>query len=338
MNAVSGQETTAQPRIPAVDIARGLAILGMFVAHAMPRADDGELLVDGRSSILFATLAGVSLGLLSGGPQPPGPGSRSAVRRIVLVRALFVFLLGVLLWTLGSEIAIILDYYAVMFVLVLPLLFAGRAVLLGTAAILLIAAPALARAVDPGNREPASVVDALREYLLTGYYPALVWLPLLLVGLVAARSGLESRRTQAWLVGGGCAAAVAGYGGAFVLTGVTAKAHSGSTAEILGSGGTALAILGLLLLATTGEGFGTAARAVLWPLGAAGALALSVYTAQIFVLAMAAGARDSGGPDYPGWPLLIVLAVASLVGASLWRYFLGRGPLERLLTRLAVKR
>ncbi|MET0887540.1 MAG: heparan-alpha-glucosaminide N-acetyltransferase domain-containing protein, partial [Mycetocola sp.] len=199
---MSGQGTIAPSRIPAVDIARGLAILGMFVAHTMPRSDEGELLVDGRSSILFATLAGVSLGLLSGGTAPPGPGARSAVRRVVFVRALFVFLLGVLLWTLGSEIAIILDYYAIMFLLVLPLLFAGRTVVLTTAAILLVVAPVLARLVDPGNREPASVLDVIREYLLTGYYPALVWLPLLLVGLVAARSGLERRRTQAWLVGG----------------------------------------------------------------------------------------------------------------------------------------
>jgi uncharacterized membrane protein YeiB len=338
MNTVSVQAKMAPPRIPAVDIARGLAILGMFIAHAMPRTDDGELVVDGRSSILFATLAGVSLGLLSGGTEPPEPGARSTIRRVVLVRSLFVFLLGVLLWTLGSEIAIILDYYAIMFLLTLPLLFAGRAVLTVTAALLLVLAPMLARFVDSGESVPESILDVAREYLLTGYYPALVWLPLLLFGLVAARSGLERRPTQAWLIAGGGAAAIVGYGSAAVLPGVTAEAHSASTAEILGSGGTAFAILGLLLLATTAGRFGEGARALLWPLGAAGALALTVYTAQILVLAVAAGARDSGGLEYPGWPLLIWLAVASLVGASLWRYFLGRGPLERLLRALAGKR
>ncbi|MET0480856.1 MAG: DUF418 domain-containing protein, partial [Mycetocola sp.] len=161
---------------------------------------------------------------------------------------------------------------------------------------------------------------------------------LLLVGLVAARSGLERRRTQIWLAGGGSVAAIVGYGSALVLPGVTAEAHSASTAEILGSGGTALAILGLILLATNAGRFGTAAQIALWPLGAAGALALTVYTAQILVLAMAAGARNTGGPDYPGWPLLIGLAVFSLVGASLWRYALGKGPLERLLGVLAGKR
>lgn len=338
MSVASTPTRVAPPRIPAVDIARGLAILGMFVAHAMPRADDGELLVDGRSSILFASLAGVSLGLLSGGTEPPGPGARSGTRRVVLVRALFIFLLGVLLATLGSEIAIILDYYAVMFLLMLPLLFAPRRVLIAAAAVLLVAAPAIARLVGPRNSAPESVLDVGRDYLLTGYYPALVWLPVLLAGLVAARSGLERRTTQVWLVGGGLAAAVAGYGSAAVIPGVTAEAHSASTAEILGSGGTALAILGVLLFATTAGRFGRGVRTVLWPVGAAGALALTVYTAQILVLAMAAGARDTGGPDYPGWPLLLGLALASLAGASIWRYFLGRGPLERLLSLMAGRR
>lgn len=338
MTAVADPGDAGTSRIAGVDIARGLAILGMFVAHTMPRQDDGELLVDGRSSILFAALAGVSLGLMSGAEEPPGRGARSGIRRVVLVRALFVFLLGVLLATLGSEIAIILDYYAVMFLLLLPLLFLRRALLAAAAALLLVVAPLIAGAVDREDREGDAVVEVVGNYLLTGSYPALVWLPVLIAGLLAARSGLERRRTQVWMVIGGVAAAVAGYAAAAVLPGVTAEAHSGSTAEILGSGGTAIAVLGVLLLLTTAGAVGRISRAILWPVGAAGALALTVYTAQIVVLAMVAGARDDGGPDYPGWPLLIGLTVASLVGASLWRYFLGRGPLERLMAAASGRR
>lgn len=338
MTAVAGPVDVGTSRIAGVDIARGVAILGMFVAHTMPRDGEGELLVDGRSSLLFATLAGVSLGLLSGAEDPPGPGERSGIRRIVFVRALFVFLLGVLLATLGSEIAIILDYYAVMFLLLLPLLFLRRAFLVGIGMVILVVAPMLARLVDPGGRTGDDGIDLLRNYLLTGSYPALVWLPVLIAGLVAARSGLLHRRTQVWMLLGGVAAAICGYGAAAVLPGVTAEAHSGSTAEILGSGGTAIAVIGVLLLLTTSETAGRVSQFVLWPIGAAGFLALTVYTAQIVVLAMVAGARETGGPEYPGWPLLIGLCVASLVGASLWRYFLGRGPLERLLAAAAGRR
>lgn len=331
MTAVSGSVDVGTSRIAGVDIARGIAILGMFVAHTMPRDGEGELLVDGRSSLLFATLAGVSLGLLSGAENPPGPGERSGTRRIVLVRALFVFLLGILLATLGSEIAIILDYYAVMFLLLLPLLFLPRAPLAGIGVLILFVAPLLARLVDPGDDRGDDAVDLLRHYLLTGSYPALVWLPVLIAGLIAARSDLQRRSTQVSMAVGGSAAAVCGYGAAALLPGVTAEAHSGSTAEILGSGGTAIAVIGLLLLLTTSGTVGRISRKVLWPLGATGSLALTVYTAQIIVLSMVAGARDDGGPDYPGWPLLIGLSVASVVGASLWRYFIGRGPLERLM-------
>lgn len=61
-------------RIAAFDIARGLAVLGMFIAHVGPEREGltGWLLglADGRSSILFATLAGVSLAILTGRNVP----------------------------------------------------------------------------------------------------------------------------------------------------------------------------------------------------------------------------------------------------------------------------
>ena len=57
-------------RVVAVDVARGLAVLGMFAAHMWPRVELDERVFDGRSAILFATLAGISLGLSSGGARP----------------------------------------------------------------------------------------------------------------------------------------------------------------------------------------------------------------------------------------------------------------------------
>ncbi|MET0480871.1 MAG: heparan-alpha-glucosaminide N-acetyltransferase domain-containing protein, partial [Mycetocola sp.] len=208
-------------RIAGVDIARGIAILGMFVAHTMPRDGDVELVVDGRSSLLFATLAGVSLGLLTGGEHPHDRSRRGRDRRMVLMRALLIFLLGVLLATLDSGVAVILDYYAFMFALLIPLVFLPRSVLAAIAAVLLVGAPLLADLVGRAQSSADSVVGVLQDYLLTGTYPALVWLPVLLAGLIAARSGMDRRRTQLWLIGGGVTAAVLGYGAAAVLPGVT---------------------------------------------------------------------------------------------------------------------
>ncbi len=326
------------PRIVGIDVARGFAILGMFVAHAIPRIDEGEILADGRSSILFATLAGVSLGIMTGAQRPLPRGGRSDRVASIVLRALILFLLGVVLSMLGSEIAIILDYYAIMFLLLVPVLFLPRWALGMIAAIFLIGAPLLASAVNEADAVGDPLAYLAQYYLLTGYYPALVWLPVLLGGVLAARSGLSRTRTQAGMMGAGLIAAILGYGAAEVLPGVTSEAHSGSTAEVLGSGGLAIGIIGLLLWLTSAEraGFGRSVRAVLWPVGATGSMALSVYTAQIITLAIFVVLREdsNGAIEYPGWPLLIGMTVLSLVVASLWRRSLGKGPLERVLAFL----
>ena len=322
-------------RIAGIDVARGFAIIGMFAAHAIPRADNSELLVDGRPSILFATLAGVSLGIMTGSTRPPGPGRRGDPVVGILVRALIIFLLGVTLAVLDSEVAVILDFYAVMFLLMTPMLFFPRWALGALAAVLAVAAPALAAVVYGADRDAPALLEIAQYYLLTGNYPALVWLPFLLVGLISARSGLGRARTQLWMIASGTAAAVLGYGGAALLQGVTAEAHSGSTAEVVGSGGFAVAFIGVMLWLTSAErgGFGVAVGWITRPIGATGSMPLTIYTLQVITLTVFADLRErtDGAIQYPGWPLLIGMTIASLLFATLWRRFLGKGPLERML-------
>jgi uncharacterized membrane protein YeiB len=322
------------PRIVGIDVARGFAVLGMFIAHTYPTEVETELIVDGRSSILFATLAGVSLGLLTGGEHPERS-SRGVARRGVAIRAAFLFLLGVGLTLLPSHIAIILDYYGVMFALMIPALFLPPRLLGVLAVVLAVAAPLVAGWAAAGEQSGWAEVAAL--YLLTGSYPALVWLPFLLAGLVCTRSGLTRSITQRWMVLGGVAAMALGYGSAFLGTTlgapVTAEAHSGSTAEIVGSGGFAIAVIGLLLWLDRFR----AARLVLHPVAATGSMPLTIYTLQILLLA---GCVTFAGtvawvPEYPGLPLMFGLIVASLIFSMLWRGLLGAGPLERMLRYLA---
>ncbi len=330
---------TGVPRIVGVDVARGLAILGMFVAHAVPRAADTELLVDGRSSILFATLAGVSLGIMTGAERPMARDRRIDRSLSIVLRALILFLLGLVLLTLDSGIAIIVDYYGIMFLLLAPLLFLPRWALAALGLVIAFVAPRLAIAAEAADAGPVAAV--LADYLLTGYYPALVWLPYLIAGLIAARSDLRNPSTQGAMVAGGAVLAVLGYGAALVLPGVTAEAHSDSTAEVFGSGGVAVAVIGMLLWLTAGDRtIARAARTVLWPIAAAGSMALTLYTMQIVALAVfTVLSDDSGGAiAYPGWPLLIGLILGSLFFASAWRTMYGVGPLERLMTRLSQPR
>jgi uncharacterized membrane protein YeiB len=94
-------------------------------------------------------------------------------------------------------------------------------------------------------------------------------------------------------------------------------------------------VLGTFLLVTSSAPapLRRAATLLLSPVAAAGSMALSVYTVQIIVLAIAVRVRDgSGAIDYPGWPLLWALVGGTLVFSWLWRRFLGKGPLERALS------
>ena len=80
-------------------------------------------MVDGRSSILFATLAGVSIGLVTGGSTPLDGEPMRRRRLRLVVRACMLWLLGVLLISTGVPVYVILPAYAILFLLAIP--FAG---------------------------------------------------------------------------------------------------------------------------------------------------------------------------------------------------------------------
>jgi len=320
-------------RVFGPDLARGLALLGMFAAHVV--FDRSENLYDGRSSILFATVAGVSLGLLTGGSRPPV--SERTMRRLsIAIRGATLILIGVLLTNLlHPPLQVILDYYGLAFLLLIPLLFAPRPVLAVAAAIVVAFAPPLVQWMR-AEVDPHSIPLALTpfaQWLVYGTYPVAIWLAFPLAGLLCARSDLERRRTQLVMIAGGTVAAVIGYGAAAVVPGVTAEAHSGTAAEVVGSGGLAIAVIGLATLvgslpAPAGRGI----RFVLFPLAAAGGMALSLYTAQVIALTIV---REANRIDAERWvypdAILPVLIVSALVIGTLWRLFLGAGPLERAL-------
>ena len=79
MRPVGVAALNAPSRVRGVDLARGLAVLGMLAAHLLvierfdpTRPGTWVDVVNGRSSILFATLAGVSIALLSAEPGSSG--------------------------------------------------------------------------------------------------------------------------------------------------------------------------------------------------------------------------------------------------------------------------
>lgn len=320
------------------DLARGIALLGMFAAHVV--FDRAENFYDGRSSILFATVAGVSLGLMTGGSHPPPPGQRGSLRGAVALRGLALIVIGVFLTVVVQPpLQVILDYYGFAFLLLVPALFAHRAVLAAVLAAVVAVMPALVgwlRSTWELEDVPGPLIP-FAQWLAFGTYPMAIWLAFFLAGLLCARSDLNRRATQLIMIGAGVAAALAGYGAAALIPGVTAEAHSGSVAEVVGSGGVAIAVIGAAsLLGSLPGAAGRGIRFVLFPIAAAGSMALTLYTAQAIALAVTRQVVSGGAERWMYLDAtLAVLIIVALVVGTLWRLLLGAGPLERLLRAIS---
>jgi len=339
-------------RIIGIDIARGLAVLGMFGAHIgvsepFNWAPDTWLnLVNGRSSILFAVLAGVSIAIISGGTHPVSgvPLVQSRIR--TFARAAMIFALGGLLTSLGTQVAVILPAYAVLFVLALPFLRWSPRRLFVLAAVLAVLMPVLFTAIVPffDVLQPSAIV----ELVVTGHYPAMIWLVFVLVGLGVGRLDLRVRRVQGWMLGAGVALAAVGYGLGVAVTPatepsapvqtatstlpavdfstlLTTEPHSGSPFEVIGSTGFVLAVLALCLLAVP------LLRYVLYPIAAVGAMALTAYSVHIVAIAFYG---DIVGTIFDN-SMYVSYVLTALVGCTLWTLLFGRGPFERILTRVS---
>ncbi len=216
-----------------IDVARGIAVLGMFVVHVgigWTLADGSNALlpvVAGRSAALFAVLAGVSIALLSGGATPRTGSDMGVALWRVLIRGLLMLPVGTLLTMTGAPVSVILAYYAVFFVLAVPFMGERWKVVAGTAAVLGLVGPVVSfyvrGLVDDGPLEaPVAAInsydplvtwadDGVVNFLLTGSYPAITWMPFVLAGLAIGRLNLRSIRVRWILVGVGTALAAVAY-------------------------------------------------------------------------------------------------------------------------------
>ncbi|MFJ8737779.1 DUF418 domain-containing protein [Embleya sp. NPDC127516] len=367
-------------RIVGVDVARALAVLGMFASHVGPDPYDGgvDTLVQGatgRASALFAFLAGVSLVLMSGRTPLRGLGrdSAAAVTR-VLIRAVLLIPLGMWLADLDTGVLVILAFYGLYFLLAWPALWLSTRALVFLATGWAVFGPMVSyalRAVGgtdgipygaPGFDDWHGPGDLFETLFLTGSYPAITWLPFVFAGMAVGRLRLADRGVQRAFVGIGTGLALLGYGGSWLVvelfTGdrlarvaepygvyevlhsrvgsvpandpawlTVAEGHTGTSFEIVGAIGVALAVLGLTLLACRAW----IGRIVLDPLIAVGAMALTVYTVHLIVIDR--WFPLTGGQD---WQRLIGFFVCTLLLCWIWRHTLRKGPMEAALHVLSA--
>lgn len=177
-----------------------------------------QWLAGGRASALFAVLAGVSLALMTGRTEPVR-GPERVVRSIGLgIRAVLIAVLGLVLGSLESGIAVILTYYGLLFLLGIPFLGLRARTLALIAAGWVVVGPVLSwwaggllperGYASPHLSQLARPGHLAAELLFTGYYPVVPWLAYLLAGLAVGRMPLRRRSVQAALLVGGVALAV----------------------------------------------------------------------------------------------------------------------------------
>jgi len=338
-------------RIEGLDLARGMAVLGMLAAHLAEIPDvawsDPQTwggLVHGRSSILFATLAGVSIGLMTGGTRPLAGDMLRRARQRLAVRAGLLWLIGVALIATRVPVYVILPAYAILFLLALPFLTLRAGPLWCIVGALTLVTPFLyvwVSGLEMWNGSSGRIL----AWAIGWPYPFVVWIVFVLAGLAVARAGISRWGVQVALVTAGSGSAIIGYGlgelappSEWLAPVWTAQPHTSGVLEVIGSGGFALGLLGVCLLACR-----TPARWVVVPLRAVGSMPLTAYVGQLVVWAVVASLALDDVSDLTGMRELHPLApfaIVTTVACTVWALMVGRGPLEWAtdrVTRLAVR-
>ncbi|NRQ51290.1 DUF418 domain-containing protein [Aeromicrobium stalagmiti] len=364
----------APSRVDAVDVARGVALIGMMLAHLGPVWLDGDppigqMVVGGRAAPLFAMLAGVALTLV----HRRDPGGVGSVRA-TLARALLLIALGLSLGSIdGMPVLIILAFYGLLIVAALPFRQLPTAVLVPmtifwtlVSGVVVVGLQVVQPPVDAGQAEVSEVahpVALLGELLVFGAYPAVAWFSYVLVGLVVGRLDLRNLAV-AWrlaAVGAGLLGTTTAAGWALIRTEVVddpyglgwrmlfggryrraewndllqVGEHTSTPLNLVSAIGSALLVIGLCALAVRLPW----SRLLLTPLRSAGAMTLTLYTVHVlWFWRIVEGSDEAGGPrlgSYGDWLLQVVVLCAL---AAAWQRWVGRGPLESVVRLLTVPR
>ncbi|MDN3242096.1 DUF418 domain-containing protein [Glycomyces tritici] len=224
-------------RLVGVDLARALAVFGMYIVHVGPMLSTTSgvgswvrYMADGHSSVLFATLAGFSLMLIAGRKEPKtGLAGRKAKARIA-IRAVVLLAFGTLLAKLYGDV-IIIGFYGVYFLVAMMFLKLSAKTLAITAAALAVAGPQLAFLMRPllsdSFQQAVDAYDPLEklsgvgviDLLFTGFYPTVPWIAFVVAGMALGRVDLSAPANQRRLAALGAGLTAVAYGLSLLLAG-----------------------------------------------------------------------------------------------------------------------
>lgn len=310
-----------------LDLARGIAVISMVVAHTAPAGGIFNV-TEYLTAPLFAAAIGAGVELAW---RSWGDGAARFVGATV-VRGLILVTVGLLLQPVYWQIVVVLQWLGVLTALLAVLVVVrvrGWIAIGASLGVLAVAYPLMVASRGPWL-PPGSLAWAV-EFIASGGPYRLLSLTsagLLGVGLTHWLGRETVSRRSSLLV-----AAVAG--GVAVLavligkvTSLGAEPYSGTYPEMLAS-------LGLVTMTLSGSRWLTdslpdSSLGWLDPLVATGRMAMTAYVLQSVVLRFLTDVFLGGSRDDHWWVLATALVV--LVGSSwAWRRFVGQGPFEWLL-------
>lgn len=219
----SADTVRRRSRLLGLDVARGIALIGMIAIHTIS-SDDGNgqmslpwVLSLGKASALFAVLGGVGIAFITGRRNAPRGRLAARMSLVSVVRGLVVVFIGLLLGSLvpGDQAMVVLPYLGAMFVVAALLVPLRTRTLLVLGFTWAFVAPALSHVVrqqlpaqpeDAANLTLDSLADplhALGVVFFTGGFPVVTWMAYVCIGLALGRSNLRARSTVATMLVGG---------------------------------------------------------------------------------------------------------------------------------------
>jgi uncharacterized membrane protein len=374
-------EPTRTKRAIGIDVARSIALIGMVAVHIYPEADAKGVMTwpfavfAGRSAALFALLAGVSIAFVERRSRGKLYGRNLGADRGALVfRGLLIMLAGLLLGYLNAPVDVILPYFGILFLLAIPFYGRSNRLLLISGVLFATLGPVLLFLFGhsfPQQPDPTSnyTLKSIFQYpvpfvanmLLTGFYPTLLWMAYICVGIVIGRQVLTSRKVAIALAAWGAGLALSTWflshlllgpvGGFQRLVEATPTMTSSQINHLLTYGPPAplmpnsswwwLAAVGqytntpLNVVHNLGAAMALTGVMLLLthsggrifsPLAAMGAMTLTLYSAHVIILSL--DVLDSDRPLVSLW----IMIISFMLFALLWRSSMGRGPLEQIVS------
>lgn len=197
-------------RLKGLDVARAFALLGMMLVNyklVFQVQDSSWLyglmsLLEGRAVAVFIVLAGIGLGLMTRQARVSRDVLlRRKVRRQLIIRAIFLWVLGLILWSVFEWSADILHYYGAYMLLVIPFLYMAPKkldwvlmMILGISVFLQVRFNYLSGwEIETFNYVDFYTIKGfLRNLFFNGFHPIFPWFGFMLLGLRLSQIDLSS--------------------------------------------------------------------------------------------------------------------------------------------------